>query len=386
MLNTIFTLQSAADILIVALGIYLLLIFIKQTRSYFIVYGLLGLGALSIISDRFDLGLTRKMLGPFLTFFLIIFFIVFQSEIRRFFRWLALSRGRLEKRVAYLDEAVVTYLTDAIMEMAKRRLGAIIVLSGEYPLDDTIRGGFTLDGKITAALILSIFDDSTPGHDGAILIENRRISKFGVHLPLAEEFKGFATMGTRHRAASGITERTDAMAIVVSEERGTISVAQEGTLKSLPDRKSVEDTLHTFFKEEHAPTSLWEIFISSNLLLKAVSLVVAAALWFFFIFQANVVTKDIIVPVQLQGVAEGLQVTSVLPSQITLTVSGKDQDINALQPSDFNVVAGLKDKGEGAYTIMLSEEDITKPSFVTITKFTPKKMTVTLDQPEPVQP
>ncbi len=386
-MNDIITLSNVIDVALVAGGIYLLLIFIKQTRSYSIMYGLGFVALVSFLSTELDLGLTRKMIQPLVTFFLVIFVIVFQSEIRRFFRWLALSRGRLEHRAAFLNEAVASYLTEAIMTMAQRKTGAIIVLSGEYPLDDIIQGGFKLDGKITVPLLLSIFDDSTPGHDGAILIENRRISKFGVHLPLAEEFKGFATMGTRHRAACGITERTDAMALVVSEERGTISVAQGGVLRTLPDRESVEDALHSFLSEEQKPQySLWRrIFLGDNAL-KVVSVISACALWFFFIFQANVVTREFVIPFQFVNIAENLTVVVANPAEIKITVTGNNQDIQNLKESDMYASVDLKDKGQGTFKIPVDETSISKPSYVSVITFSPKTVTVSLTGVEEPQP
>lgn len=373
------------DIFIVSVFIYLILIFIKQTRSYFIFYGVLILVILSILSNVLDLGLTRKIIDPIITFFLVIFVIVFQREIRRFFRWLVLSRGHLEKRMAHLDDAIASHLTEALFIMAKKRIGAIVVLSGEYPLDDIIEGGFTLDGQISTALLLSIFDDSTPGHDGAVLIENRRITKFGVHLPLAESFKGFDTMGTRHRAACGITENTDALALVVSEERGTISVAQGGTLKTIPDKKHFEETVRSFMKTEHTSNeSWWSIFVVSNFFFKVVSVVLAFGLWFFIVFHANISNKDIVVPFEFQKIPEGLQVSKIDPSSITINVSGNNQDIQNLKDGDIRVVVDLKNKIAGSYVVTLNNADIVRPSYIDVIKAVPSKLNITLDTINPV--
>ncbi len=276
--------DAVIDIFIVSCFVYLLFVFIKQTRSYFIFYFIFGLFALNVLSIVFNLELTRKFLNPLLTFFFVIFAIVFQKEIRRFFRWLILSRGHLEKRMVNLEESLVSSLATALADMAKKRIGAIVVLSGEYPLDDIIEGGFDLDGEISIPLLLSIFDDSTPGHDGAVLIENGRIKKFGVHLPLAEEFKGFSTMGTRHRASSGITERTDALAIVVSEERGTISIAQNGTLHAVPDKAALEKIINKFMNVEKPKEKTLNRFISNDTLLKVLAVIIAVFLWFIFVY------------------------------------------------------------------------------------------------------
>ena len=378
-MTEILSLTAILDIAIVAFGIYFLFIFVRQSRSYFMIYGLLGISVLVFLSTELDLGLTRKVLSPLLTFFVVIFVIVFQREIRRFFRWLVLSKGSFAKRMAVLENQVVDSISLAVLEMSKKRTGAILVLSGEYPLDDIIEGGFVLDGKITTPLLLSIFDDSTPGHDGAVLIENRRISKFGVHLPLAEEFKGFATMGTRHRASCGVTERTDSLAIVVSEERGTISVAQGGVLRSLPDKKSLDDILYKFFKDEHpSHKSPWEVIVSNNLILKIISIILSVTLWFFFIFQASVVTKDVLVPVEFQKIPEGYKVTKANPAEVMITVSGKNQDIGDVLPKDFRVVVNLKDREPGVSVLDVTKESVTKPTYLEVIDVEPSSVKVEL--------
>jgi len=274
------------DILIVSFFIYVILIFIQQTRSYFILYTFLLLFFISFLSKVFDLSLTRKLFEPLLTFFVVIFAIVFQREIRRFFRWLFFDRTRTFKQASNITEEISGSIVRAVSEMARQKIGAIIVLAGQSPLDDIAEGGFALDGKISTPLLLSIFDNHTPGHDGAVLIENRRIKKFGLHLPLAENFKGFATMGTRHRAALGITERTDAMAIVVSEERGTISIGENGVLRPIEDADALMPLVQHFMREsgeEHHQT-MWEYLVINNFSSKILSLALSFLLWVVLIY------------------------------------------------------------------------------------------------------
>ena len=312
------------DILIVTFFIYLVLVFIKQTRSFFLFNTFVALFLISFISQTFDLSLTRKLIEPILTFFIVIFVVVFQREIRKFFNWFAISRKRFMNRgVTHLSAEVSESIVSAVMDMAKRRIGAIIVLSGEYPLDDVVEGGFPLDGRVSIPLLLSIFDDSTPGHDGAVLIENKRLSKFGLHLPLAENFKGFATQGTRHRAAVGITERSDSLAIVVSEERGTVSVARNGIMNTVSDAASLENILKDFMKENVIENkSIFEYLVFNNFLLKIASLLISIILWILLVYHSTVVNKDFVVPVQFIDVPQNEEVANVNPLQITLTFSG----------------------------------------------------------------
>ncbi|MES3005996.1 MAG: DNA integrity scanning protein DisA nucleotide-binding domain protein [Patescibacteria group bacterium] len=279
-----FTWSSAFDIVIAAFFIYVLLVFIKQTQSYFIFNTIAVLLVVSYFAQLFNLSLTIRLFQPILTFFLVIFVIVFQREIRRFFRWFTLSRQTLSRTAANLSSEISGIIVHAVQDMAKLKMGALIVLSGDYPLDDTIEGGFALDGKISSPLILSIFDHTTPGHDGAMIIEGKRIKRFGVHLPLAEDFKGFATMGTRHRAAIGISERTDSLAVVVSEERGTISVSEGGKIRLLQNAGELDDVIKKFLKEngedDMDTPNIWKYMLLHNFYLKVIAIGAAIILWF----------------------------------------------------------------------------------------------------------
>lgn len=368
----------ALDILLVSIFIYFLLIFIKQTRSYFIVYGFAILFLIDFIARYLNLGLTRRVLDRLISFFVIICAVIFQREIRRFFRWLVLSRGRLRKPSVAMDREIVDELTKAVWHMAENRVGALIVFSGEFPLDDIVEGGFMLQGMISSPLLLSIFDDATPGHDGAMLIENREIKKFGVHLPLAEDFREFSMMGTRHRAAIGITERTDALALVVSEERGDISLAEGGVLRTLPDKKSLEDAISQFIRTTEEKKMVFKTFVSSNTFLKVVSVAAASLLWFIFVFQSNVVTKDYPASFEFEHIIPGLQVSSIKPDNLDLKLNGDNQDIAALKDGDVSATIDLRDKVAGQYKVLISKDDIVLPTYLNLVGYIPQEVTVTL--------
>ncbi|MBI2482378.1 MAG: DNA integrity scanning protein DisA nucleotide-binding domain protein [Candidatus Vogelbacteria bacterium] len=281
--------RAIFDILIVTSIIYLALIFIRQTRSYFMLTALVSLVLINLVAKTLDLGLTEKIFQPLVTFFLIIFVVVFQREIRRFLEWFTVKgRNLARERTRLLSRNAANMIVEAVMVLASGKRGAIIVFPRDYPLDSLLEGGFALDGRISSALLLSIFDPSSPGHDGAVIIDDNRIKRFGVHLPLAEHFADFARVGTRHRAAAGVTEKSDALALVVSEERGTISKSESGVLTSLDNREAVELVVHQFFADELADTqttSPWQYLVVNNLSIKLISLAIAILLWFSLIYR-----------------------------------------------------------------------------------------------------
>ncbi len=281
---------NTIDIIIVAVLIYLVLIFIKQTKSFFVLHSLLILLALNTISQVFAFKLTRLILQPLLTGIVVISAVVFQKEIRRFFRWVTAGKGFVFSLKAPATGDSIEIIADTIFEMAEKKIGAIVVLPGETSIDDVVEGGFTLDGKISRPLLLSIFDSNSPGHDGAISIENNKIRKFGLHLPLAEDFKEASKrVGTRHRAAVGISERTDAIAVVVSEERGTVSIAENGSLRSIDDRDGLLTILEEFSEDvrdgEPITYSFWHYLVFKNIGIKSASIGLALLLWFTTLYR-----------------------------------------------------------------------------------------------------
>ena len=285
-------LKGFFDILIVAILIYAVLIFIKQTHSFFILWGLLILFGIGLLSKVFDLGLTSRFFESFLPSFFIIFVIIFQKEVRHFFEWFLRSNGKSGASKIPLSSRVSRMIIDAVDDLAKKKIGALIVLAGRFRLEGYLEGGWVLGGHVSTPLLLSIFDPDSAGHDGAVIIENNLVKKFGVHLPLAENFQRFGDLGTRHRSALGLAQKTDALIIVVSEERGTISLARNGSIEQLSDIAALQRTIDNFIKEKFPAQKipLQNIF-TRNIAEKAASLALAVVFWLLFIFRSGSLNK-----------------------------------------------------------------------------------------------
>jgi len=378
---TSFGLKDLIDVLIVAICVYLILIFIKQTRSFFVFGSIVLLFGVDFFARTFNLGLTRQLFQPLLTFFVAIFVLVFQPEIRKFFKWFASGRRMKFSKVLLPDDNVQTVVRSTF-EMAKKRIGAIIVLPGEYPLDDLIEGGTQLEGKISFPLILSIFDSCSPGHDGAMLVEGAVIKSFGLHLPLAREFSEYARVGTRHRAAVGITERTDALAIVVSEERGEVSVSFEGKLTKVDSPEDLANILHKFFKEAEIfelQSGFWHYFAMKNATSKIVSIGIALCLWFVFIYQASVINREYEVPVAFKYVPTNLSVVGSVPTSVKVVVRGSNADIERFIVKDLSVLIDVKNATSGKSKIDISKDNIKVPQYLDITSVTPSVISVSFE-------
>lgn len=281
-----FNLAIAIDILIVAFLLYIFLLLIKQTNSFLVLGGFLIILFLYTGADFFGFDLTRKILGFIVTFLVIILVVVFRQELRRFFELFAIFGKNVfsYKRKKPLLPNFINILIQSVDYLANKKIGALIVLPGLQSIDSYLSGGYNLDGQLSMPLLLSIFDTTSPGHDGAVIIQDNKIRKFATHLPLAEKIKKLGDLGTRHRAGLGLSEKTDALVIIVSEERGEASVAYQGTLRKIPDSAYLQNIIDTFIREKFPMEKrTWHNFITHNFLLKLFSLILALILWFVFV-------------------------------------------------------------------------------------------------------
>jgi uncharacterized protein (TIGR00159 family) len=376
--------REIADIILVSIAIYIVLLFVKQTKSYFVLSVSLFLIALNFFSQNLNLTLTRSILQPLSTLTFIIIAIVFQREIRRFFRWITTGQQNLFSRTHTISRAVSAEIAEAALHMAEKRIGGIFVFPGKQEIDDLIEGGQQLNGSITKELLLSIFDTSSPGHDGAVIIENDSIKMFGVHLPLARRYN-FRKAGTRHRAATGITEDTDAIALVVSEERGVISVARNGTLERIKD----EDALRTLLakltgESDNAPKGFWSYFILGNAKTKLVALAVAFTMWTVLVMQTGVVKKEFMIPLSFQLLPAQYEVDSKAgKTQISVTLQGRSRDITAFDPSKLEVKIDAKGFATGTRPISITPNMISIPSYLSVVEIDPDKVDITVVEKTP---
>jgi diadenylate cyclase len=225
------TWQDFVDIAIVAVLIYELLLLMRGTRAVQVALGAAFLIALYFVSIRLELETVNwliRNLAPYVVFAIIV---LFQSDIRR--ALLHFGRGpffRYFERAASTSETLEE-LVIAVTTLSSRRIGALIVIERSIGLRNYIEGGIPLDAAVTYDLLASIFQPGTPLHDGAVILQNDRIAAAACFLPLSVNPRVSREVGTRHRAALGVTEESDAIALVVSEETGTISLAVADVLE-----------------------------------------------------------------------------------------------------------------------------------------------------------
>ncbi|NLZ17365.1 MAG: TIGR00159 family protein [Desulfobulbaceae bacterium] len=232
------------DILIVSYLIYRTLLLIRGTRAVQMVLGITSILLLYFVSAYFELQTLRVLLKTFLGSLLVVIVILFQAEIRRGLARMGKPRFFHTKQSSDND---LEEIVRAASLLARRHLGALIVLERDNGLRDFLEGGFRLDARIQAELLLAIFQTSSPMHDGGVIIHKQRIHSSGCLLPLSQNPNIDKRYGTRHRAALGLSEETDAIVIVVSEETQTISLARNGRLTPFKDEAQLLSTLKAIF-------------------------------------------------------------------------------------------------------------------------------------------
>lgn len=244
---------TCIDIFIVYYVIYRVLLTIKGTRAAQMVIGIVLIGASFFVAERLEMTTVSWLLDNFINYFIIIVIVVFQQDIRRGLMRIGQRVGQFGKthQLAHaLDEVIA-----AAEHLAKARMGGIVVFEREADIKQFVAHGSVVDARVSRELLVSLFVPSRDNelHDGAVIIDkNLRIARAGTVLPLSRSQELGARMGTRHRASLGITEETDAVAVVISEERGEISLCVKGGMARDLEPATLRSALQDLFDEKQA--------------------------------------------------------------------------------------------------------------------------------------
>ncbi len=245
-------LTDILDIMIVTFLIYKAIGFIRETRAEQLAKGILLLVAATLLSKVMYLYTLHWILSGLTTVGLIAIVVIFQPELRRALEHL--GRSRITNVIFEVDKEeakhMVGQMAEAVEKMSASKTGALIVIEREISLNDIVETGTVIDAQISEQMIGNIFYEGAPLHDGALIIRGDRLYAAGCVLPLTQNKALNKELGTRHRAGIGITENSDALVIIVSEETGIISIAQNGKLTRFLDSKNIEKMLYSLYLDE----------------------------------------------------------------------------------------------------------------------------------------
>ena len=251
-------LNDVLDIAIVAFLVYKVLGFIRETRAEQLAKGLVVLVICTLLSDFLKLYTLHWLLSGVVSVGLIAIVVIFQPELRRALEHL--GRSRFANIMSDIDKEeakrMETEIVRAVESMSASRTGALMVIEKEITLNDIVETGTVIDAYISAEMIGNIFYEGAPLHDGALILRGDRLYAAGCVLPLTQNKELSKELGTRHRAGIGITENSDALVIIVSEETGVISLAQNGELTRFLEGKKIEKTLLDLYLQEDSKSPL----------------------------------------------------------------------------------------------------------------------------------
>jgi uncharacterized protein (TIGR00159 family) len=371
--------QDILDVIIIALMIFALLTWFKTRASRFVLIGIILLGGVYIAARFFQLYLTTIVLQGFFAILLFVLVVIFQEDLRGFFERLAML-GNIGKKFQSLSElkgtAEIIAQTAAIL--AKKRIGALIVLQGNDPLDRHINGGTSLDGLVSEPLLESLFDPHSIGHDGAVIINGNRIAKFGCHLPLSINTSKYGNIGLRHTAALGLAERSDAICVVISEEKGTISLASLETLTAIQNAAALHEKLEQFYirktpgKKSH-PSVNW---LKENTWGKIIALGLACVLWIAFGYQREIIRRDFIIPIEYKNVPQNWQIDEPQVTEAKVILQGPQQAFRLLDERSLKLSLDLSTVIEKKREITLSKDMVNAPSNLPVADIIPAKINV----------
>ena len=260
---------DVAEILIIAVLLYYTLVWMKTTRAWILLKGLIVILVFLLLAYFFRMTTILWMAQNVLGFAVTALIVVLQPELRKALE--ELGKKNIISSVLPFDNnhrvneeysvKTINEITKACVEMGKVKTGALIVIEQKVSLRDYERTGIDVDAIVTSQLLINIFEHNTPLHDGAVIIQGNRVVSATCYLPLSDNLGLSKELGTRHRAGVGISEITDSLTIIVSEETGKISVAYEGELERNLDADSLRDRMHKILNnpvEEHKNLRIWK--------------------------------------------------------------------------------------------------------------------------------
>ncbi len=248
-----FSFSDLVDILVISVIIYYLIKLVKETRAEQLIKGIIALLLMAVLSDLLHLYTVNWLLTQILSVGLIFVVIIFQPEIRRAFERLGRTQGSILSLRSNEEDPTtnrsVEEIVRACSSLSRQKIGALIVLEGETGLNDILESGTDVDAVISAELLIQIFIPNTPLHDGAVVIRDNRVRSAAVFLPLTQNKSLSRELGTRHRAGLGISEVSDALVVIVSEETGLISYCRNGKIARRLDADTLRTVLNDFYND-----------------------------------------------------------------------------------------------------------------------------------------
>jgi diadenylate cyclase len=367
--------QSLVDLAVVTVAVYLLLAWAKEARALRIALGIVALRAAAVLAHQLELAITAWVFDAASVVVLVLLLVIFQPELRR--ALLHLDFG-LRRRPPDSDMATTALVSicDAAFSLASTGRGALIVLVRRDPVDSLMIGGVPLGGAVSKEILEAIFRKVSPVHDGATIVEGDRIARVGAILPLTDSIELPSEFGTRHRAAFGLTEKCDASVIVVSEERGTVTLVRDRQYWRIGH---VEDLARHLQDFGSAPVTGAQRKWRRNLGLKAIAMAMAVLVWMVSYSAIGTTVRNVLVPIEFTNVPAGMDVTGTSDStMLQVQLRGTSWLFESASLSRMSARVDLRAAPAGKLTVRVNPEFLQPPPGIRVERISPEAIQLEL--------
>jgi uncharacterized protein (TIGR00159 family) len=374
-----FTWQDVADILVVSVVIHRLFLLLRGTTALQVMFGLLFLWLAEAIAEAAGLLLTSWLLRGIGAVAVLAIVVVFRNELRELFLRSNPIRFFLGRYSRMVEEDLGS-IVESVFQLANRRTGAVIVLQNRDQLGAHLREGFELDGRVDPRIIECIFAKQSPVHDGAIVTAKNRITRVGTFLPLTQKEGLTQHYGTRHRAALGLSEVSDAIVLVVSEERGDVSLVHASQLEQFTDPAQLHSRLAGLLQRGKSKTDLSitrsRLAYAGGLLL---TFLLVACVWGMYTGRhLSLITVS--ASLDFRNLPEQLELKSVSSEKVEAQISGRQRIVDGLRAEEVRAFLDLTEMRAGPHEVMLSRDNIELPLGLEIVRLTPSIINLELEE------
>ncbi len=371
--------RTFVDVPLIAMVILLFYRTLRSSGSWRIGLGIVMTLFIYLLARMFGLTGISWIFDTLSSIALIALIIIFQPEIRKIFEKTA-STLRIRKLLKEGSQLSFV-IANAAFDLARRKWGAIMILPGKESIRDKVSGGIPMNASPSVPLLVSLFDPHSPGHDGALIIDNGIIEVFALRLPLSTDDRYNHVFGTRHHASMGLSEMSDALIVTVSEERGVVSIFREGDYRVIDEKFDLERIIEEHWRKvsSFSPVKgnggklkgkvIGEVFAS---------IVIAFVLWLSITFSMNQVKEmSFAVPIEYK-LPQQTVIMGDKPANTRIKIAGTVAKINLVNPESLIAIVDLTDNEPGQTEIVISRENLNLPSGITVVNASPSRYEVSL--------
>jgi diadenylate cyclase len=372
----LFRWQSVVDFLVLTAAFYALLRWAHSTRSLRIALSVVGIHALALLARRLDLVITSWVLDSAAILAVVLLLLIFQPELRAAFMRLDSALRYWPRPPSALSKSNRA-IADAAFDLAGDRLGALLAIVRRDAISELLEGGVALDAVVSSELLKAIFQKTSPLHDGAVIVSGDRAVAAGVVLPLTERQNLASFYGTRHRAGMGLAERCDALVVVVSEERGEVSLMRGRDVRLQAGREQLLRALEELrSRDRKSATSRVYRLLFANIRLKLGAAGLAGLIWSMSFLAAGTTIRSVTIPIEFNDVPAGMEIAEQSADTLEVQLRGSPWVIDSISLARLIARFDLRHLHSGWTTLQLAPSTLDLPPGVVVDRVTPGRIRV----------